>query len=431
MSRRIRYHPCVTEPIADPQVVCPFVALDDDRDHRAPVPDHHHRCFAESPAAPRALAHQAAYCLSGSFPTCPTFVDWARREAAPAKVESPVRSLRDAGPTRSGAVPPAGRSTSRAGGSGGDWTAPPPWGSAAGPAAGAAAGAGGAGAGAAAGGGAGAGAGAAGFEARAPSGPDEIDEAEAAEADDAGFEPSQVARFADPGVAGQPPNDTPAFLAGRMARPIAAPARDDDDEPWSAADDAEPDPHGEPGRVPVAAPRRMPVGYAPVAPGRSERSAGGSRRGRADVSAPSWEQPRRLEEYPTLKSRGGAGIPRAAIYALVILLVGGGLFAAPFLLKGLGGGGDQASPTPGSSASVVPSEEPSPTAVPTPGQVTHTVKSGDTLSTIAKIYGVTVDQILEANPKITNANKIAVGDKIIIPQPLQSEIVDSEITPAP
>ncbi|MFH0751952.1 MAG: hypothetical protein V2B17_08970, partial [Chloroflexota bacterium] len=87
----------MTERIADPQAVCPFVALDDDRDHRAPVPDHRHRCFAESPAAPRALAHQAAYCLSGAFPRCPTFVDWARREAAPAKVESPVRSVREAG----------------------------------------------------------------------------------------------------------------------------------------------------------------------------------------------------------------------------------------------------------------------------------------------------------------------------------------------
>jgi len=412
----------VSERIADPQAVCPFVALDDDRDHRVTVPDHHHRCFAESPAAPRALAHQAAYCLSGSFPSCPTFVDWARREAAPARVDSPVRSLRDAGPTRAAALPPAGRSTPRAGAHGGDWTAPPPWGSASGAAARAAA------ARAAA-----AGAAAVRLGGSAPSGQGELDEAEVAEPDDAGIEPAEVAPLTDAGVARQAldAGDTPAFLVGRPARPSPVPAWDDDDEPWSAADDADPEPRGEPGRLPVAAPRRMPVGYAPVGPSKGERRAGGSRRDRPDPSAPSWEEPRRFEEYPTLKSRGGAGIPRPAIFALVILLVGAGLFAAPFLLKGLGGGGEQASPTPAPSASVVPSGEPSPTAVPTPEQLVHTVKSGDTLSTIAPLYGVTVDQILAANPTITNPNKIVPGDRIVIPRPLPSEIVDGGTTPAP
>ena len=77
------------------QVVCPFVAFDDDRDHRSSVPDHRQRCFAESPAAARALAHQAAYCLSSAFPGCPTFIDWARREAAPPKDE-PIHGLREA-----------------------------------------------------------------------------------------------------------------------------------------------------------------------------------------------------------------------------------------------------------------------------------------------------------------------------------------------
>ena len=66
---------------------CPFVAFGDDRDSRAPSPDHRHRCFAESPPAPRALAHQEAYCLSSAFPVCPTFQDWARREAAHARGE--------------------------------------------------------------------------------------------------------------------------------------------------------------------------------------------------------------------------------------------------------------------------------------------------------------------------------------------------------
>lgn len=418
----------MTERIADPQAVCPFVALDDDRDHRAPVPDHRHRCFAESPAAPRALAHQAAYCLSGAFPRCPAFVDWARREAAPVKVESPVRSVRDAGATRSAAVPPVGRSTSRAGGHAGDWTAPPPWGSPADLAAGGgpAGAAGGVAAGAA-------GAAAAGFGSTPPSGRDESGEAEIAEPDDAGVEPAEVAALADAGGARGAPDagDTPAFLAGRQARPTPASAWDDD-EPWDADEDADSDLRdGEPVRLPVAAPRRMPVGYAPVAPARGARRAGGSRHDRPDTSAPSWEQPRRFEEYPTLKSRGGAGIPRPAIYALVIVLVGAGLFAAPFLLKGIGGGGEQASPTPAPSASVIPTDEARPTVVPTPGPVVYIVKSGDSLSKIAAIYGITVDQILAANPTIKNPNKIALGDKIVIPAPLPSEIVDAAITPAP
>jgi LysM repeat protein len=399
----------VTERIADPQAVCPFVALDDDRDHRAPGPSHSHRCFADSPAAPRALAHQAAYCLSGSFPGCPTFVDWARREAAPVRVEASRSSLRDAGPTRAAPVvpvapaPPADRSTARAAGTSADWTAPPPWGSAAGPAA-------------------------SGSEDAPPSGPDELD-AGFTEPEGAGSVPADATAFtAD---VPQPPDDTPAFLVGRPSRPAPAP-NPIEDEPWSSMDDAdlaveEP----QPARRPVAAPRRMPVGYAPVAPSKGDSRAGSSRQGRVDASAPSWEQPRHLEEYPTLKSRGAVGIPRVAVYALIVLFVGVGLFAAPFLLRGLGGGGEEASPTPAPSASAGPSEEPSPTPVPTPEQVVHVVKSGDTLSTIAATYGVTVDDILAANPSIKDPNKIAVGDKIVIPQPVPSEIVDEEITPVP
>ena len=124
-------------------------------------------------------------------------------------------------------------------------------------------------------------------------------------------------------------------------------------------------------------------------------------------------------------------IPRLAIYALIIVLVGAGLFLAPGLLKGLGGGGEQASPTPVPSASVGPTVEPSATAVPTPGQVVYTVKANDTLSTIATKYGLTLEQILAANPEITNPNRINVGDRVVIPQPLPSEIVDAGITPAP
>ena len=46
---------------------CPFVAFVDDRDERADVPDHRHRCYAEIRPAQRALAHQEAFCLSAGF----------------------------------------------------------------------------------------------------------------------------------------------------------------------------------------------------------------------------------------------------------------------------------------------------------------------------------------------------------------------------
>src|SRR5436189_6445230 len=72
-------------PIVDGAPACPFVAFDDDRDERATSPDHRHRCFAESPPAPRALAHQEAYCLSSAVPVCPVVQDSARRAAAHAR----------------------------------------------------------------------------------------------------------------------------------------------------------------------------------------------------------------------------------------------------------------------------------------------------------------------------------------------------------
>ena len=70
---------------SDRAPACPFVAFDDDRDERADRPDHRHRCYAEVRPAPRAIAHQETYCLSPRFPACPTFQDWARREAAQAR----------------------------------------------------------------------------------------------------------------------------------------------------------------------------------------------------------------------------------------------------------------------------------------------------------------------------------------------------------
>src|SRR6478735_6752091 len=75
-------------PSVDGSPACPFVAFEDDRDERADRPDHRHRCYAEAVPAPRALAHQEAYCLSSAFPVCPTFQEWARRESARARASA-------------------------------------------------------------------------------------------------------------------------------------------------------------------------------------------------------------------------------------------------------------------------------------------------------------------------------------------------------
>lgn len=69
-------------PFEEGTAACPFIAFEDDRDHRADRPDYRHRCFASSQPEPRALPHQERYCLAVGFPQCPVFLDWARQEAA-------------------------------------------------------------------------------------------------------------------------------------------------------------------------------------------------------------------------------------------------------------------------------------------------------------------------------------------------------------
>jgi hypothetical protein len=108
---------------------CPFVAFEDDRDRRAEAPDARHRCFAVPNPEPRALAHQAAYCLTPNFPSCAFFMDWAARAAAaplggtgagfaPGSAAGMGEYPGSAGAHESpGVLDPGGR----------PWAAPPPW----------------------------------------------------------------------------------------------------------------------------------------------------------------------------------------------------------------------------------------------------------------------------------------------------------------
>lgn len=49
------------------------------------------------------------------------------------------------------------------------------------------------------------------------------------------------------------------------------------------------------------------------------------------------------------------------------------------------------------------------------GDKIHIVKKGETLSAISKRYGVSIDELMNANKFIKNPNKIYIGDKLTIP----------------
>lgn len=71
-------------------------------------------------------------------------------------------------------------------------------------------------------------------------------------------------------------------------------------------------------------------------------------------------------------------------------------------------------PTAIPPTAVPPTSAPPPTTAPSGGTVTYIVQRGDTLYSIARRYGTTVEAIASANG-ITNPNLIRVGQKLTIP----------------
>ena len=405
------YHRRVTDrgrqPV-DASFACPFVALEDDRDARSDVPDPRHRCFAELRPAPRAIAHQQAYCLSRDFAACPTFVDWAQREAA--------------------RVRPAGRAGVEAG-----------------PAA--AAGFAGAGAYLAAGG-------------------DEPDrESDGGPADDEVWPRRPEREWASPppwsadrGGSGHPAPDTeddtvpPPFLADRDtsdrtegSRPPAGEA-----SAMGAAaaigGAAAAGGSGAGGSAGGASSTSTRPSYAELEdieePSGSRYGPDGRRsadRHRDDHSAaaahgPSWEAPRRYEAYPAIRSPRSMPNLSPLILAVAALVIGAlALFFIPPLLLGLGGSGSP-TPTPAASASgsvASPTVASSPSAVASTGPVTYTVKQGDTMTSIARTHGVDVNALIAANPQIKNPNNLSIGDRLTIPTPSPSVISAASPSPSP
>jgi LysM repeat protein len=117
---------------------------------------------------------------------------------------------------------------------------------------------------------------------------------------------------------------------------------------------------------------------------------------------------------------GLPGRPRLAVLASALVIAAVVLFFLPDILGIFGGGGPAATPTP-TAAVATPTPEPTPPPAPTP-QV-YVIKEGDTLSKIAKSFGLTLDELLAANKDtIEDPDRIAVGDEIVIPVPVPEEV---------
>jgi LysM repeat protein len=423
---------------------CPFVAFGDDRDGRSTSPDHRHRCFAESPPAPRALAHQEAYCLSSAFPVCPVFQEWARREAAHARgggerpetaptavpmaaaaaegasttgdLEHDAPRTSEPASTTEGPGEPIRRNPPR------DWAAPPPW------ATGAAA------------------ASRAGTGAPSPDVASEFLAARAVEGQGLAGSPadrlaggpapsSSGSQGAGPGAAALAAGAGAIVGAGAASGAGAGGTGSAASGGWSAsaAGSSATAPHDD--LAGLVQPRGSSAGAAEAQADQSappSRSAadgyppstltGGrpsvsSTRPRGDaIPGPSWERMRRYEAYPEIKTRSGVpGLPRFAVLVGALAVAALALFMLPALL-GFGGGGT-ASPSPSASAAR-PSASVGPTVRPEPTPLVYVIKQGDNLLKVAKKFNVTLEDLLAANKDtITNPDKIAIGDTIIIPTP--------------
>ncbi len=435
----------------DGSSACPFVAFEDDRDERADRPDHRHRCFAEAEPAPRALAHQEAYCLSSAFPVCPTFQDWARREAAHARAgreaassaatEAEVAGLAAMGPDIAGAdAPGSDGSTAESDASDDgdaadepwdpprenqdeerprrnpprDWAAPPPW--------------------------------AGGASRRGRDEPDVAAEFLAARSDESrGLAGSAADRLAGGGGAAReavgpsaahpgpearddpstPPDPELAGLVGRVGRGPQTGGSD------TVERDVDRFPPARGGRRPAVSSTRDRSRERDRDRERERVGPGGERSAHHD--GPAWERGRRFEAYPTIKTRAGLSglpaLPRIAVLAIALGLGAIALFFLPALL-GVGGRDRPAASSPTPTIAVA-TATPEPTPIPAPTPQIYVVKGGDTLSAIAREFGLTLDQLREANKDtITDANRISVGDQIVIPTPPVDSVDGGEASPS-
>lgn len=71
-----------------------------------------------------------------------------------------------------------------------------------------------------------------------------------------------------------------------------------------------------------------------------------------------------------------------------------------------------------SSTGLEPAPTVPPAVTPTPDNaLIYTIQPGDNLTKISILYGVTIQQIVEANPELKNPNQISPGTQLRIPRP--------------
>ena len=143
---------------------------------------------------------------------------------------------------------------------------------------------------------------------------------------------------------------------------------------------------------------------------------------------------KRYEAYPTIKTRVGLPdlpvLPRVVVLAAALGVAALALFFLPALLGVGGGGGTTATASPSASRPAATASS-SPTTQPAPTAQVYVIAAGDTLSRVAKKFGLTVEELLAANKDtITNPDKISIGDEIIIPAPPQDEFTDPSAEPS-
>jgi LysM repeat protein len=416
---------------------CPFVALELDRDRRSDTPDYRHRCFAEPTPAPRSIAHQEAYCLSPNFPACPVFQDWAVRAAARPVASGGSSAAAITGAAVVGGAAAAGGAAasdvgSAAGATETTWSAnttgTP--------------------------------------SAAATDEPAIVDLPEDASVTPAGAEIAAAAAAAT-GIASPPTfattweNEAPDNEQLGAFDPTGADAHSSYGEP----DAGYPEPAIAPAFVPPPAPpRQEPQNPAQSDPsrdaatlavpaflaGRATRPANPSdvaaanppprpASGARDEIVPSWDIDGRYGAEPQSEAGGGGNRLDGILTAIAVVAILGLGVAAVLFLPGLLNKGKPAV-TPGPSiiiSSAAPSALPSglasvspsaaasvaPTSAPTAGASQgpassprpYRIKAGDSLARIANRFGVTVQDILDANPNIANPDNIFVGQLIVIP----------------
>ena len=396
-------------PTSDGAPACPFVAFEDDRDERATSPDHRHRCYAEPNPAPRALAHQEAYCLSSAFPVCPTFQDWARREAARSRAET--ASAADSA-AASIAAQQAQRNPPR------NWQAPPPWMASGGP---------------------------------APGAGEEIDDRW--EREDEAVPPPARGGYVDPDDHDGPDRDDdddeaadelPArgrglsgsfadrVAAGTGAGSLAIDPPDDEEPPAAGTHDAQAGwrESAAAAAEPPVRPRRerdpdRMAGFTEShasGPAQPPPTSRGERR--RDPRAPDWEPGRPLEAFPTLRARRlpELSVPPILVSIIALALAAAVLFALPGLLGFGNPGGGVATPSQ-AGTSPTPLASLAPTPVPEPTQQIYIVRANDTMSKIATRFDIPLDELIAANAEnIPDPNKLQIGDQVIIPVPESDEV---------